>query len=396
MILRPLLLLLSLYFFTACGDEPEIYDFPAPLPSAKALQPWSGDINRWSWDGETPVLLLGGSSYEAPFLEQNWKEELDYLKKAGGNYVRITLPQHRSDFPPFMTHTTDKDGDQIAFNNEYWQNLDEYVTYAKEKGIAVEIAVWDFKNISEKWDSTFWKGSLNFLEDEYLEGEHPFFRTIPGSVGHRGAYELAVPEQETFVNILLETTLSHNNVIYNVQVPNNLLIPWMVHWAKHIEAKAKEQGKTANINPGIVPDRRINIARFNQSLLDGAAIAFHRPKPNGNGLNGLAQASIRGVRVVERHLKFQDLRPAPELLLEDETEAMAATDDLGNYLIYLPSAEDVNISPDWGGQGPVDVTVVGYLGTQRTEVLQPPYGDSFRLFTKEEKGGWMILKPQQQ
>jgi hypothetical protein len=111
-------------------------------------------------------------------------------------------------------------------------------------------------------------------------------------------------------------------------------------------------------------------------------------------MNGLAQASIRGIRVVELHLKFHELKPAPELLLEDDTEALAATDGNGNYLIYLPSAGQVNLSPDWNDQVPVKVTVVGYLGTQRTEVLEPPYGDSFRLHTKEEKGGWMILKPQ--
>jgi hypothetical protein len=389
--IRNLLFLLPLYFFTACNPS-DLPDAPTVPKAERILQPWLGDVNWWSWDGETPELLLGASSFEAPFLEEDWKAELNYLRKTGGNYVRITLPASAGKNAPLMDYEAlpnPESGDL-----DYWQKLDEYIDYAASISIAVEIQVWDAKNIVEKWDSTIWEYLEGYFEGTYLAGEHPFFRTIPGSIGYRGAFKLVVPEQEKFVDLLLAKTLAHNNVIYNIQVPENTLIPWMVYWGQYIEARSKEQGLIANVNAGIVPERRINVARFNQSLLAGATVAFHRPKPNGNGMNGLAQASIRGIRVVELHLKFHELTPAPELLLDDDTEAMAATDGNGNYLIYLPSAGQVNLSPDWNDQVPVKVTVVGYLGTQRTEVLEPPYGDSFRLHTKEEKGGWMILKPQ--
>ncbi len=387
---RNLSLLLLLYLLTSCSDADPIDLATVPVASNQVLQPWSEDINRWSWDGKTPELLLGASSYEAPFLEKEWKAELNYLKKTGGNYVRVNLPVSQNATGPIIHSTTG-----ISPNQAYWSLLKEYLSFATEKGIAVEIQVWDF-NLPARWDSSGWSSVIDFTEQPYLEGEHPFYRTIPGSIGHQEAFGEVKSIQEDFIDMLLSASLEFDNIIYNVQVPNNLLIPWMVHWAKYIEAAAKAQGKTANVNAGIVPDQRINIARFNQSILGGAAIAFHRPKPNGNGMNGLAQASIRGIRVVELHLKFHELKPAPELLLEDDTEATAATDGKGNYLIYLPSAGRVNLSPDWDDQLPVNVTVVGYLGTQRTEVLQPPYGDSFTLSTEEEKGGWMILKPQQQ
>ena len=395
MMIRPLLLFLLLYLLTACGES-KTFDLRAPAASTKTLQPWKSDINRWSWDGDTPELLLGASSYEAPFLEKAWKEELNYLKKTGGNYVRTSLPAFTGENAPSITSSSAPGVTEDFDKTDYWQKLETFINYAEEHGIVVEIQVWDLENIAQKWDSVFWSASTSGLEDEYLEEGHPFFRTIPGSMGYKTDYEDALFKQETFVSLLMTHTLRFQNIIYNVQVPDNHLIPWMVHWAKYIEARAKEEGKTANVNAGIVPNRRINVARFNQSLLEGAAVAFHRPKPNGNGMNGVAQASIRGARVVERHLKFHELRPAPELLLDDNTEATAATDGKGNYLIYLPSAGQVNLSPDWDEQVPVDVTVVGYLGTQRTEVLQPPYGDSFKLYTEEEKGGWMILKPQRQ
>ena len=385
---RTLLLLLPLCLLTACGNlDPA--NQTTPVSSNKVLQPWAEDINRWSWDGETPELLLGASSFEAPFLEKEWEEELNYLKKAGGNYVRIVLPAPDGPNAPFVAAET-----KLLANEAYWETLEEYLTFADSKNIAVELQVWDF-DLPEKWDSSAWAEAVVLPEQPYLKGEHPFFRTVPNSMAYQDHYEDILRKQEQFVDQLLSATLGYDNLIYNVQVGENLLIPWMVHWAKYIEKSANARGYTANVNAGIVPDQRINIARFNQSILGGAAIAFHRPKPNGNGMNGLAQASIRGIRVVERHLQFHELKPAPELLLEDDTEATAVTDGKGNYLIYLPSAGRVNLSPDWEGQGPVDVTVVGYLGTQRTEVLQPPYGNSFTLSTEEEKGGWMILKPQQ-
>ncbi|TXF88597.1 hypothetical protein FUA23_14105 [Neolewinella aurantiaca] len=384
------LFLLSLFLFTACSAT-EIPDEPSASTSERMLQPWQGDVNWWSWDGENPELLLGGSSFEAPFLEDNWKEDLNYLHKAGGNYIRISLPAFSGpQAPPVFAADSSSAGAK-----DYWSKLEEFVRYAEAKGVVVEITVWDLDNISTMWDSTIWAGALDYLGKDYLEGEHPFFRTVPGSMGYKDIYVETIATQTLFVDQLLSATLFAHNVIYNVQVPENTLIPWMVYWAKYIEADAREQGRVANVNAGIVPQRRISVAAFNQSILQGASVAFHRPKPNGNGLNGLAQASIRGIRVVERHLKFHELRPAPGLLQEDNTAAMAATDGEGSYLIYLPSAGQVNLSPDWEDQVPVKVTVVGYLGTQRSEILQPPYGDSFRLYTEEEKGGWMILKPEQ-
>lgn len=400
--LRNLLFLLPLLFlFWACTDSTS-FDLPAPASPERILQPWSQDVNRWSWDGETPELLLGASSFEAPFLEKEWKEELNYLKKAGGNYVRISLPALDSaGYSPFGSTEGGSGYDLTTFSQDYWKKLETYLTYASGLGVVVEIDVWDLRGISGgSGGRGIWMSSESeplikaTLEKEFLPGEHPFFQTVPGSMQHREKYGAVLDIQRYFVDRMLTTTLPFTNVIYNVQVPDNSLIPWMVYWAKHIEASGKGQGRTALINAGIVPERRVNVARFNESVLRGAAVAFHRPKPNGNGMNGLAQASIRGLRVVERHLKFHELRPAPDLLLEDDTEATAATDGKGNYLIYLPAAGSVNLSPDWEAEVPVDVTVVGYLGTQRTEVLQPPYGDSFRLYTEEEKGGWMILKPQ--
>jgi hypothetical protein len=99
MIRNLLFLLLPLYFFTACNPS-NLPNAPTVPKAERILQPWFGDVNWWSWDGETPELLLGASSFEAPFLEKNWKAELNYLRKTGGNYVRITLPASTGENAP--------------------------------------------------------------------------------------------------------------------------------------------------------------------------------------------------------------------------------------------------------------------------------------------------------
>ena len=106
-----------------------------------------------------------------------------------------------------------------------------------------------------------------------------------------------------------------------------------------------------------------------------------------------ARIDLKAIRTVERHLKFWNLKPAPEVLIGNN--AHAATDGEGNYLFYMPTAGEIKVRLPVEDQVPIRVVVVGYLGTQRSELLQPPYGDSFKLFTDEIRGGWMILKPEE-
>lgn len=390
---------LFLLLFCACGNS----DHPSTAASpAGELQPWAEDPNYWTWDGETPELLLGGSNSDALFLEDNFKEEIALLQKTGGNYLRCTLRAlDDGKMTPF--EWVDSSGQFFLQNyrKAYWDNLHDMITYAENLGVAVEIVVWDFPNTTrETWETNAWTNNLSIVNSngdslmnkDFLPGEHPFFHTIPGTMLHQATYEPLVKRQEAFVDQLLATTLSFDNVIYNYVVPSNMHIPWMVYWGKYTEAKAAETGKRVNINLGITEPRRMNIAAFNLTVLSGQPVVAHPAPPNGNGINGLALASIRGIRVVERHLKFRDLEPAPEIFGGVETPATAATDGKGNYLIYMPTAGSVEIYPAVEQHPSVRVTVVGYLGTQRSEVLEPPYGDSFRLFTDEVKGGWMILR----
>lgn len=399
---KPLLFLLLLGLGYACTPDGSQ---SSPTNNNKTLQTWPDNPEYWSWDGENPTLLLGGSNFTAPFLEDEALEELNYLIKAGGNYVRFAMPvTTTAGHHPFVMAEDGSEKEIASLDSPYWKKLDAYLNNANTLGVAVEIMVWDHANFrSDNWDENAWTapGGMadSILPRAFVAGEHPFFQTVTGAAAFKPAYEALWATQRAFVDNLFAVAYRYPNVIFNVRVPSPLEIPWMVYWGRYLEAKAaaaddRYPARKINLNIGVEPISAISVASFNRKLMGGANAAFHRPPPNGNGLNGAAQASIRGVRVVAQHLKFWNLRPAPDFLLDDDTEARAATDGQGNYLVYLPRAGAVNLVPDWAEQVPVRVTVVGYLGTQRSELLEPPYGDSFRLYTEEERGGWMILQPQ--
>ena len=382
----------------ACGSPDQLTVSATPTGQ---LQPWEEDPNYWTWDGKTPELLLGGSSSDALFLEDNYKEEIALLEKTGGNYLRCTLRSlDDGKMTPFSWEDSTDFFNLLDYRKEYWDKLRNMISYAENMGVAVEIVVWDFPNTTKAtWATNAWTragSEINYggllLDKDFLPGENPFFQTVPGTMLFQEKHLSVLRYQEAFVDQVLEITSSFNNVIYNYVVPSNMHIPWMVHWGKYTEAKAAEMGKQVNVNIGITEPRRMDIAAFNQTVLSGQPVVAHPAPPNGNGVNGRALASIRGIRVVERHLKFRDLEPAPEIFGKVETVATAGTDGKGNYLIYMPTAGSVEIFPAVEQHESIRVTVVGYLGTQRSEVLKPPYGDSFRLFTEEPRGGWMILK----
>ena len=355
---------------------------PSPFPDVGDRDGRVATLTRdsaggyYAWQGQPPAPLVGASNRTVPFLDGRYREDLAYLAKTGGDYVRTEL--------------TDAGGSE-----QFWGALSQFVDYAADLGVAVEIDVWDVDSIAAgQFDSLTRALTGRQLYDgsgeaTFVVGEHPFLQTVPEAIAYDATLTDLLTAQQARVDRLLRATAGRGNVIYNLDVPAPLYIPWMVYWARYLEERLPN---SALVNAAVTSPPRLSVAGFNQAVLGGAAVAYHRPPPHGNGMNGLALTSLRGIRTIERHLSFAELSPAPHLLTND-SPARAAQDPAGNILIYLPTAGSVSVYPEWADEPTVDVTVVGYLGTQRTEVLEPPYGEQFTLYTDEDKGGWMMLRP---
>ena len=97
---------------------------------------------------------------------------------------------------------------------------------------------------------------------------------------------------------------------------------------------------------------RDGLERFWRSVLGGVASArFHRP-PSGQGINDLALASIRSVRLIESRIRLWELEPADELLRRsDPNDAYAAAKPGTAYVLYFTGERSAALDLR-GEQGP--------------------------------------------
>lgn len=86
------------------------------------------------------------------------------------------------------------------------------------------------------------------------------------------------------------------------------------------------------------------VERFWRNLIAGsAAVRFHRPD-SGNGLNDYAKGAIRAVRLVEKRVRFWEIKPRMDLLADREpNEAYLAADPGRAYVLYFPDGGKVTL-----------------------------------------------------
>jgi hypothetical protein len=137
------------------------------------------------------------------------------------------------------------------------------------------------------------------------------------------------------------------------------------------------------------------VERFWRNILGGSASArFHRPDA-GNGLNDLAQGSIKAARLLEDLIKFWDVTPHMELLTDrDSNEAYLAAEPGERYALYFPNGGSVRLDLS-GATGIFGVTWIsismgrvvenrGYRALEKTI----EGGESLTL-AAPYKGGWV-------
>lgn len=293
------------------------------------IVPWAQDSTYFSWNGDQPVLLLGAGPIGHPRSDPQYAEKLKLLADAGGNYVSVLLD------------------DQQISDVAYLDTLTVYLREAGRLGVAVDLVITD----SSARQNSF---------RQFVDG---FPNVLRASAVRYAKQAKGYPHWEE--------TLARRIIATAQGVP--LMFP-------NLTAYGEIAGE--------------GIAGYNRSILAGAAAVQHASPPAGDGYSGATLANIRSIRTVEKYFNFWDLKPAMYILPDAvPNSAYAATDGRNGYLLYLPTAGAVDLRLNIRPEVPLRVTVIGYLGTQKSEVLRPPYGNSFTLFTEEPRGGWMVIKP---
>lgn len=154
-------------------------------------------------------------------------------------------------------------------------------------------------------------------------------------------------------------TLDHPNRYDFIDISQNSQIPGYANWANaqyvfdYIKTNPRPINSTKIYGSETARDhwkeRGITeahaLASFCRNLVGGfASSRFHRP-PSGLGLSGPSMGSIQAIREIESLIKFWEVRPRMDLLLEnDRNEAYLTAREGENYLVYFTDGGQVKLN----------------------------------------------------
>jgi hypothetical protein len=225
-------------------------------PTTDRIQPWSEDPRYWQYQGE-PVLLLGGSKDDSLFQIPDLEEHLDLLASVGGNYIRNTMSSRQDHGFEVYPYERLEDGryDLDQWNEEYWARFERLLELTSERGIIVQIEVWDrFDHAQEHWagDPYNPRNNINYTSEETgLQHEYPqpawrdrqpFFHTIPGMPLYDEGLDVVREYQERFVAKLLSHSLPYPNVLYCMNNETSTPVEWGQHWMALIHEAGADAG----------------------------------------------------------------------------------------------------------------------------------------------------------
>jgi len=222
-------------------------------PDAGRIRPWTGSPRYWQYQGR-PVLLLGGSKDDNLFQIPDLKEHLDEMVRAGANYIRNTMsdrPDKGFEVYPFLRLPSGK-YDLRQWNEEYWRRFENLLRWTHERGIIVQIEIWDrFDYARDNWEPHPYnpKNNVNYTYRESGFAEHypdhpgrnkqPFFFTTPKQRNNA----VVLPHQQRFVDKMLSCTLRYDHVLYCMDNETSGEEAWGAYWAEYVRRRAGESGK---------------------------------------------------------------------------------------------------------------------------------------------------------
>jgi hypothetical protein len=221
---------------------------------ADRIQPYKANRYYWQYRGK-PVLLLGASKDDNLFQIPDLEAHLDAMKAVGANYIRNTMSDRRDrgfEVYPFGQLPNGK-YDLERWNPEYWRRFQRMLRLTHERGIIVQIEVWDrFDYSRDNWTPHPYnpKNNVNYTHEESGlaaryprhpgRNEQPFFFTTPPQ-RHNA---VVLRYQKRFVDKMLSHALNYDHVLYCMDNETSGEEAWGAWWAEYIRKRAAEAGKT--------------------------------------------------------------------------------------------------------------------------------------------------------
>lgn len=226
-----------------------------PLPGQPPrIRPWPANPFYWEYGGR-PVFLAGASDDDNLFQwpDAELAAHLDRLVQAGGNYVRNTMSDRKDrgwEEYPFLRLASGK-YDLNQWNPEYWRRFERFLRWTEERGVFVQIEVWDrFDYSREAWLPHPYRpeNNINYTHEasgfasEYPQhpgqDQQPFSFTTPRQRNN----PVVLPFQQRFVEKMLSYSLRHGHVLYTIDNETSGEEEWSRYWAQFIRERAARAG----------------------------------------------------------------------------------------------------------------------------------------------------------
>jgi len=225
------------------------------VATADKIQPYSENPWYWQYRGE-PIVLIGGTGTDNLFqwTGERLTDHLDLLVSVGGNYARNTMSDRsEGDVYAFM-EIDDGVYDLDQWNEEYWDRLEFFLNETQERGIIVQLTLWDQFDLHSEHP---WLSNINLNFDPSSEdaetgnGEevfHEFSRTdFYRSVEDEDEDESFLHYQQKYIDRLLSNTLSYGNILYNINNESSEGKIWENYWAQYIIQAGQEAGRVVYV-----------------------------------------------------------------------------------------------------------------------------------------------------
>ena len=180
----------------------------------------------------------------------DWQPDLENLMAHGGNFIRIVpyFPTH-----PILPWVQNANGlyDLSQINQEWAQRMQDYVSWTEANNVVVLLEVfenWSFVNeergYAKGWVENPWNpdNNVNYGTDQISNRTTREDAAIYRALTDDKTAVMALLQQ--YVAALLDITLPHGNVLYNVTNESNAPLSWSEYWADFIHRYASERGYT--------------------------------------------------------------------------------------------------------------------------------------------------------
>jgi hypothetical protein len=240
------------------------------------IKPYSENKKYWEYNNQ-PLLLIGGSNTHNLFNSSsiNIEDHLTLLKNSGGNYIRNTMSsREKGNVQP---HLLLSNGlyDLNQWNNKYWNRLSNFLTIAKNKGIIVQIELWDrWDHVNVPWDKSSWnpKNNINYTTDNSNliiscnghadQNLNPFLKTVPSMQNNT----IVLRYQQKFIDKILEEISKFDNILLCINNETTEDLKWSDYWVNYIKNKSDKYISDMRNNWNITHSSHVEM--YNNELYD--------------------------------------------------------------------------------------------------------------------------------